>query len=231
VVLTPELQEWIDRYEAEELRLLKEDEMGRYASDTGGGDFKQAPVGNHIARCVGLIDLGTQRGEYQGEPTVRKQVLVQWELPNETTEIGGEQKPFLVSKFYTNSLSEKANLRKDLESWRSVPFSQEELRKFDLQNILGKPCMVNVIHNEKGKAKVTGVAALAKGVTCPPAVNATTAFWLDEYDDAKFMALSDGIKDIIKKSDEHKELNNPGLTEEHAYGPRGEATEDDTIPF
>ena len=38
---------------------------------------------------------------------------------------------------------------------------------FDLVNILGKPCMVTVAHNEKGKAKVIGVSGLPKGVTCP----------------------------------------------------------------
>lgn len=178
--------------------------MSRYASDTGGSDFKQAPAGNHVARCIRLIDLGTQHGEYQGEPTVRNQVLVQWELPHETMEIDGQPKPLIVSKFYTNSLSEKANLRKDLESWRARPFTSEELMRFDLEKILGAPCMVSVIHNEKGKAKVTSVAALARGTACPPAVNELSAFWLDAWDDNKFAALPDGIKDIITRSDEYK---------------------------
>ena len=32
-------------------------------SDTGGGDFEQPPIGTHMARCVRVIDIGTQRGE------------------------------------------------------------------------------------------------------------------------------------------------------------------------
>jgi hypothetical protein len=40
-------------------------------SDTGGGDFEQAPAGTHMARCVRIIDIGTQFGEYQGKPNAR----------------------------------------------------------------------------------------------------------------------------------------------------------------
>lgn len=89
--------------------------MSRYASDTGGGDFEQAPAGSHIARCVKLTDLGTQEGEYEGVKNTRNQVLCTWELPIELMDDG---KPFLVSKFYTNSLVVKATLHRHLVSWR-----------------------------------------------------------------------------------------------------------------
>jgi hypothetical protein len=204
--------------------------MGRHASDTGGGDFKQAPAGTHVARCIKLIDLGTQHGEYQGEPTVRNQVMAQWELPLETYAFDGEDRPFIVSKFYTNSLSEKANLRKDLEAWRSRPFTQEELVKFDLMKILGAPCMLTVVHNEKGKAKVVGVSALPKGLQCPPAVNPLSSFWLDEYDDNAFAALPEGIRDIIVKSDEYRESFAPPGSSAAPAAAKGEPVDDD-IPF
>ena len=168
--------------------------MGRYAQETGGGDFQQPPPGTHIARCVKIIDIGTHHGEYQGTPNVRNQIIVQWELPNETIEIEGEQKPLVTSKFYTNSLSEKANLRKDLESWRARPFSVEELMKFDLMAILGKPCMLSIVMNDKGKAKVVSVSALPKGMQCPPAYNSASAFWIDEWDQDAFDAMSEGLQ-------------------------------------
>jgi hypothetical protein len=229
VKLPPELQEWIDAYEAEERRLLRKDsEMARFASDTGGGDFKQAPAGNHVARCIRLTDLGTQHGEYQGEPTKRNQVLVTWELPLETVEIEGEQRPLLVSKFYTNSLGEKANLRKDLESWRARPFTAEELMKFDLEKILGAPCMVSVIHNEKGKATVATVAAMAKGTTCPPAINEVDSFWLEDFNHDKFESISDGIKKIIMESDEYKAMFS---APERPTASRADSQIVDDIPF
>ena len=180
--------------------------MGRYAQDAGGGDFKQAPTGTHIARCIRLTDLGTQHGEYQGQPNVRNQVLVTWELCNEMMEEG---KPFIVSHFYTNSLNEKATLRAHLEAWRGRQFTEAEAKKFDLMNILGKPCMVTVVENDKGKSKVASVSAMPKGMTAPEPVNKPSAFWIEEWDQAMFDAMPKGIREIIEKSDEYKARSKP----------------------
>lgn len=185
--------------------------MGRYTQETGG-TFKQAPADTHVARCYRLIDLGTQRGSYQGEPTIRNQVLIGWELPDCPMDDG---KPFTVSAFVTNSLGEKAKLRKWLEAWRGRQFTAEELKRFDLQNILGAPCLVTVIHNEKGRAVVESVTKVPKSIPTPDAVNQTSAFWLDEFDAAKFDALPDGIKEIIKQSDEWKAMNQKPDTSRH----------------
>lgn len=204
--------------------------MGRFASDTGGGDFTPAPEGTHVARCVELIDIGTHHGEYQGAPTVRNQVIVRWELPNETIDIEGKPQPMLVSKFYTNSLGEKANLRADLTAWRGRAFTPEELMKFDLMSILGKPCLLTVVHNEKKKAKVSAVSGLAKGMTCPPQVNPSKSFWMDEWNGdvngEPFTSLPKGFRELIQQSDEYKELNSPEPTQR---APQGVDTDD--IPF
>lgn len=202
--------------------------MGRHAQDTGGGDFQQAPAGTHIARCCKLIDIGTHHGEYQGAPTVRNQVIVQWEIPGETIKIEGEDKPLIVSKFYTNSLSEKANLRKDLESWRARQFSVEELLKFDLMKLLGVPAMLTIVHNEKAKAKVASVSALPKGVSCPPGVNMPEAFWIDEWDQQKFEALSPGFRKMVEDSDEFKAKHGAPHREASA---ETQKDLDDDIPF
>jgi hypothetical protein len=150
-------------------------------SDTGGGDFEQAPVGTEAARCIKLIDIGTQEGEYQGAPTHRRQVIVSWELPNSLMSQGEQSgKPFVVSKFYTASLGEKANLRKDLVNWRGREFTVEELAGFEMKNILGKPCMLSITANDKGKSRVGAVMALPKGMSVPEAVNSLFYFSLDD---------------------------------------------------
>ncbi len=188
----------------------EQEEMGRYASDTGEM-FEQAPAGNHVARCIALIDLGTQHGEYQGKPNTRNQVLIRWELSNELMTDGN---PFSVSRFYTNSLSEKANLRKDLESWRGRAFTADELTRFDLQSILGKPCMLNVVQNDKGRAVVSSIATIPKGMSAPDCINAPFAFWIDEWDEAVFEAIPEGLKKIIAASDEFKSRGKPQKQEE-----------------
>lgn len=180
--------------------------MGRYTHETGS-TFKQPPADTHVARCYRLIDLGTQRGSYQGEPTVRNQVMISWELPECLMDDG---RPFVVSAFVTNSLNEKAKLRAWLESWRGRAFTADELKKFDLENVLGAPCLVTVIHNEKQKAVVTQVTKVPKSMTVPPAVNPKATFWLDQFDLAAFDALPEGIKNIIKESDEYKAMRAGG---------------------
>jgi hypothetical protein len=233
--LTPELLAWVEAYETEERKLNEQEQniMGRHAKDTGGGDFTPAPAGTHVARCIKLIDIGTHHGEYQGTPNVRNQVIVQWELPNETMEIEGEQKPFVVSQFYTNSLSEKANMRKDLEAWRGKQFATDELMGFDLMNILGKPCMLTVLHeikDGKTKGKVSGVTAMPKGMQCPAQVNESFSFWIDEWNDNKFAALSEGFKRLVMESDEYKEAFTPP-GQRAAVKEAAKQTEDDDIPF
>jgi hypothetical protein len=184
-----------------------------------------------------MVDLGTQHSEYLGEPIVRNQFIVMFELPLETIEIDGVSKPLIVSKFYTNSMNEKATWRKDLESWRSKPFTDEELNRFDNQNVLGKPLMVSVVHNDKGKARVVGVSAVPKGMVCPPQVNPSSTFWIDEWDDNKFAALPQGLKDIIVKSDEYRAAFTPPDNHdadepfEKPLATKGVDKLDDDIPF
>lgn len=202
--------------------------MGRYAKSSGG-EFQQCPAGTHVARCIKLIDLGTQHGEYQGKPTRREQIVVQWEVPGETIDTESGPQPMIVSKFYTNSLGEKANLRGDLETWRGRQFTPDELAGFDLMKILNAPALINVIHNDAGNARVKGVMALPKGTTCPPAHNAPSAFWIDEWDDNAFHALPAGFQKIIAQSEEYKAAFTPP-TERPATAATGNGVEDD-IPF
>lgn len=201
-----------------------------YISDTGGGHFEQAPVGTHMARCIKLIDIGTQRGEYQGQVTFKRQIIVGWELPQELIQTGEYAgKPFTCSKFYTASLSEKATLRADLKNWRTKDFTEDELKRFDLKQILDKPCMVSITHNEKGRVKVTGVMAAPKGLPVPDRVNPLVYFSLerDHFDAQVFESLSDGYKRLIMVSPEWAELTRPEMKQ-----PAGnDEPFDDDIPF
>lgn len=141
--------------------------MAIMATDTGGGgDFSPMPVGNHVAVCNMVVDLGQQRTVSQqfGEK-VKHQVWIRWETPDEqmewTDRDGNKQVGNrVIGKTYTVSLHENANLRSDLESWRGRPFTREELDGFDISKLLGVPCMVNVTHTEKNGKTYANVAAV-----------------------------------------------------------------------
>jgi hypothetical protein len=206
-------------------------------SDSGGTSFEQPPTGTHSARCISIIDLGTQRSTYEGEVQIKHQFVIRWELSNELMTSGDfEGKPFTVSKFYTASLHEKAALRKDLAAWRSRDFTAEELKGFDLQTILGKPCMLAVGLSEKGKAKVTSVMGLPKGMQVPAQVNPSFHFSLDkgQFKAADFEALSKGFKEMVTASPEYQQLIKPAPQQkkEQDNGMPDEIQFDDSdVPF
>jgi hypothetical protein len=168
------------------------------------GNYEQASPGSYSAICIKVIDLGTQIQEWEGTKKHMRKVMIVWEI-DETMKDG---KPFGAARFYTASLGDKAKLRADLEGWRGRSFTQEELDGFLLQNLLGKPCMLTLVKNEKGKVVVKGVSPLPKGMLPKPQVNPSVHFSMDadEFDKAIFDSLSDNLKEIIKKSPEYQAL-------------------------
>jgi hypothetical protein len=197
--------------------------------DNGGGDFEQPPIGTHVARCVKIIDIGTQKSEYQGKVNIRRQCIIGFELPTELMSEGEYAgKPFTVSRFYTASLGEKANLRKDLANWRGRDFTEQELEGFDSKNILDKCCMVSLTENDKNKVRITGIMALPKGMQVPARINDLVYFSLDEFNQATFDKLSDGYKKLIQASPEYQAVTNPQAQSDK----RGSFDDmDDDIPF
>lgn len=201
-----------------------------------GGDFTPCPAGNHLAICYAVIDLGTQHQDafvWEGksiEESNKPQILIMWEIPAEIVEIDGEQQPAVISKFYNAFFSDRAALRIHLEAWRGRAFTEEELCGFNIGNLLGKACMVNVIHTDKGRAKVSGIAALPKGLTVPEPTNKTIMFDMDAYDQAVFDEISEGIQGIIKKSPEWQTHNRPAQGFRETENPAPDF-DDSEVPF
>jgi hypothetical protein len=123
-----------------------------------------APVGVHAAVCVDEIDLGLVPNKFDPTQDPAPTVRLVWQIAEDQP--NGE--PYEVHRDYRASLHEKAALRKDLESWRGRPFNFDELVGFDLENVVGVHCMINMVEkmSQKGK-KYTTIAAimpLAKGM-------------------------------------------------------------------
>ena len=194
-------------------------------SDNGSG-FEHPEPGTYGARCCSLIDLGTQTDEYKGEKNTRRKIVVTWEIEL----FMADGRPYTVSKFYTASLGKKSNMRKDFESWRGVAFSEEQLKGFDLKNVLGATCLLSIIESETGKTKVNAVMKLPKNIKVQEAVNSPVFFSMEtgEFNAEIFDGLSDYFKKQIINSPEYKELSTPS----GATGGKAEtAGSEDDIPF
>lgn len=116
---------------------------------SSGKTYEPIPVGVVQAVCSHVVDIGTHEGSYQGKPVTRHQVVVCWEIDALMSQGEYNGKRFMMSKFYTLSLNEKASLRKDLESWRGKAFTDDELNGFDVEKLIGANCMLNVVEYKK----------------------------------------------------------------------------------
>lgn len=202
--------------------------MGLTVADSGGGDFKLPPEGNHLAVCFALIDMGMQESSYNGETKVQHKIRVGWEL--HTDERLEDGRLFSVWKNYTASLHEKATLRQDLERWRGRSFTAEELEGFDLKAVVGVPCLVQVTHKtvEGGKtyANVTGVSSLPRGMPKPERENDLQVY---DPDDPKYADAS-----ILPEWLQEKLGAQPAKSPEQAYESMPEMTADEEfedVPF
>jgi len=152
--------------------------MATYASDTGGGgDFAPVPEGPHPAICDMFVDMGLQEttGKYAGK--VQHKIYLRWQIPSLrlSYEKDGVQHegPMTIGGSYTLSLHEKAGLRKLLQSWRGRAFTPDELKKFDVTTIVGKPCLLSVSHAPKADgsgvyANIDAAMKVPAGMTIPP---------------------------------------------------------------
>lgn len=213
------------------------------SASSSSSTFEIVPSGNHLARCYQLIDLGTQQGEWKGKPKLQHQVLVYFEVHSEDANgkptYTPEGKPMMISKKYTVSLSENSYLRADLRGWRGREFTEDELRKFELKNILGAWAMLSVIHREsKGKTyanidAITQVSAAVKKAGLPEAHNELVMFDVDSPDMAVFEKLSSGLQDKIKASAEWRTKfgNFDPLETQHGKPKHADSDMDDEIPF
>lgn len=198
------------------------------------------PAGNYISRCFQMIHLGTIDEIYMGEAKKLNKVRIGWELPTELKifkEENGEQ-PFMISKEFTLSLHEKSNLRKLLASWRGKDFTEQEAKKFDISVLIGKACMLNVIHKHgiadpsKIYEDIGSISPLPKGLVCPPQINPNFILDYDNFSEELFLRLPEFVQDKIIKSQEYMRMKQPAATNVNGQDePEMIAEYEDGLPF
>jgi hypothetical protein len=154
----------------------------------------------HVARLVGLTDLGFQPGfEYQGkEIDPADKITFTYELVNHFMEDG---RPFWVSEdvtvndFEGDGISSKMMLRV-----RVLDPENDTQDGKDLTKMLGNPCMVKISHNDRGYAQLKGQGAVSgapEGFPIPELKNEIFHFSMDDPDMDLFESFSSFQKDKI----------------------------------
>ncbi len=153
------------------------------------GSFEELSEGKHNAVCYRIIDIGTHMELKFGSTTEYEKkhtVIFFWETLDEKMEDG---RPFAVSKTYTASLFEAATLRKDLENWRDKSFTEEELKGFDIENLIGCTAKIEVGHTEAngdflgGNPKIVRLSSPPGGIEKIDTINDKQAFDISVFCD------------------------------------------------
>jgi len=182
--------------------------MGLTARKPDSEDIEPIEAGVHQAICIRYYDLGTCYME-MFDKSARK-VMIMWEIPDCRITIDNKDLPRALSKEYTLSLHKKANLRIDLESWMGRIFTEKELEGFNLDNVLGINCMLNLIHktNDRGTfANVASVMPLMKGMEKRKPENPLISFSFDDPEIEIPKGTPQWIEDKIKSSEEWAFIN------------------------
>lgn len=168
------------------------------------------PQGGHIATLYSIIELGTMEGEYAGQTTHKRKIRLTWELPEETREFDGVQKPMVVGKTYTISLFEQAKLRPIVEGMLGG-LSQEQEEDFDIKSLLGRSCMIQIAHDEWNGTKFASVVSctqLPKSLKAPEQFNPSQYLdYGDGWDTEVYEKLPQFVKDKMAESAEMKARN------------------------
>jgi hypothetical protein len=200
---------------------------------SSGGTFEPAPQGTHPARCFGMVSLGTQHSD--NFPDSFK-VMLMWELPEHTLERDGESTPMVISKEYTCSLNEKANLRRDLVSWRGREFTEQELAGFNVATVVGAPCLLNIIHAKSGKgstyAKIASISPMPKKMAADKQVHESVKYEIEMGRNEIYQALPEWVQRKINLCVEWNTQKpaakpQPNYQELESDGP----PESDDVPF
>lgn len=166
-------------------------------------DFELVPEGVYTARCIKVIDLGTQTVEFAGERKLQPKVQITWEILDDEVKMK-DGRPFATSKTYTASLHEKSSLHGDLVKWRGKSFSPTELLGFDISKLLGAYCMIQIIHvpSADGSKTYANISSIMATKERPDGVNPTVMFDISNPDMEIFESLPEYLKEKIRSAPE-----------------------------
>jgi len=169
------------------------------------------PEGMYDAVCWMVVDLGTTLNTTFNKS--QHKVLIGWEIPAERIVLERDGKdvslPKVMSKKYSLSLHQKANLRKELEGWRGQRFTADELAGFDIQRLLGVPATIQVMHSEgrdgKTYANIENILPATDGAKGLKTENPVLSF---SFEDGCSIPpeLPGWVQDLIKEADEYKAM-------------------------
>lgn len=189
---------------------------------TESNEYEKVTSGNHTAICVGVVDLGIQPKWEGGEGRDRAMVCLVFEIGDELQSDGS---PFTYSLMFTQSLHEKAKLRKTLEQWRNKPFSADEMEVFNLASLIGAPCELSmgpkIGSDGKERIVINNITYFnpKRGIPKPEAKSQLILFDTDSATALEFDLLPEWLQKKLKQAVNWPEIENRMLSEQAEPAP------------
>lgn len=170
---------------------------------------KLPPTGTHRAVLYKIINLGNLETEWQGKKKKSHKIRLYWELSDESIEYekDGEKKtaPLSISRKFTFSLGDNSHLY-PVVTGIVGGLTEDERWNFNIESLLGVPCLITIIHDEFNGikfAKVTAATQLPKGMEKPVQVNPSVVIDVRKLTKEEVDALPEFIAKDMQSSDEY----------------------------
>lgn len=183
-----------------------------------GKGYQPAPKGTHEARCVSIIDMGTQPGSKQF-PEPKRKIRFGFELLGKETPDGksfvayremalSNWIPPATTKSGKKNTQQPSALMQMLKAWMDV-----DDREYEIDNVLGEYAKVTVIHTTSSNGKVYDNVDEVTELPKKPKVKGKeplVSFYMDEapLDMEAFESLPDWLQTKIASSPEFARLSN-----------------------
>lgn len=201
-------------------------------TEESGGDFKRLETGVYNARCDLLADLGMRETNF-GD---KHKVYIRFAIPDQTVEKeDGTTFQMSIGSQYTASLNKKANLRKMLENWRGKPFTDEELKGFELTKLLNAPATVVVgsYVDREGKERPKIESVIRCKANVEPLDHEAVAFGLDSTE-RELADAPEWISEAIREARAKQNIAEANKAEQDAAAHQSDEDEgyyNDDVPF
>jgi len=182
-------------------------------------DYEIVPAGNHAARLFKIINIGTIDTGFlkdDGSPKIQPRVRLYFEIGNKMKTYKDKEgnevtKPFAISTEVTLSLYKGAlvaKLRTIAEAILGKALTDAEAETYDIEQLLGKACMVQINH-EKTKdgndyAKLATVSSLPDGLVAKELTNELVVQDVNHMSIVEIGELPEFLRDKMMGSLEYK---------------------------
>lgn len=192
-------------------------------------------AGTYLGVCIGVIGLGEQETTFSGKTRYVEKIKFIFEIPSETIEQDGEQRPRQLSTDFSVARKSTSRMRQFMSGWMGKTLTDDEYLGMEYFDLIGRNAILNVVRSEDNQyANIAAAAPPLRGTAPVTATTEPLRFDVDEWDDAVFEKLPDYLQERIKKSTQYKNRHLPdeAVSVEAANAQAAQdAEEDGPCPF